>query len=192
MSTDPSLNEDVLFCDLHLFATSLLWYESIIYQSRFVTLLRCNGAVVKHEHYQMHLFRKPPFCASNDSWCRCWRIHRYVAASVWGLGCYQVHRVHRVPGFLSGRPHWVPPTHSPASECCSLQGGRHTRLRERGWRGPNSGAEVRQSGTLVYNNPSTPGTNLVSNAFAVSKLLRFRKLSIVKIIWVIYHISCRL
>ncbi len=27
--TDPLLSEDVLFCDLHLFATSLLWYESI-------------------------------------------------------------------------------------------------------------------------------------------------------------------
>ncbi len=35
---------------------------------------------MKHEHYLAHLFWNPPFCASTVSWCRCCRIHRYVAA----------------------------------------------------------------------------------------------------------------
>jgi hypothetical protein len=53
-----------------------------------------------------------------------------------------------------------PPTRSPASECCSLQGGRHTRLRERGWRGPDSDEKVRHSGTPCTN-PSTLYTPVV-------------------------------
>ncbi len=45
-----------------------------------------------------------------------------------------------ITGFLSSRPNWVTPTPSPARECCSsplwFLGGRHTRLRGRGWGDP--------------------------------------------------------
>ncbi len=53
-----------------------------------------------------------------------------------------LHKVYmQSASFLSSRPHWVPRTPSPARECCSfpllVQGGRHTRLRGRGWGDPN-------------------------------------------------------
>jgi hypothetical protein len=38
-----------------------------------------------------------------------------------GVPC-SIHRVYRVPGFLSSRPNWVPPTSSPASECYRVPG----------------------------------------------------------------------
>ncbi len=41
-----------------------------------------NEAIVRHEHYLVHLFWNPPFCASTVSWCRRCRIHRYVAAPI--------------------------------------------------------------------------------------------------------------
>ncbi len=47
------------------------------------------------------------------------------------------HRVDRVLSFLSSRPNWEYPTPSQAGECVPPppfgSGGKHTRLRERGW-----------------------------------------------------------
>ncbi len=52
----------------------------------------------------------------------------------------RVHRVDRVPGFLSSRPNWVRTPPSPAGECLlpspPLFPGGHTRLQERGWADP--------------------------------------------------------
>jgi hypothetical protein len=42
----------------------------------------------------------------------------------------------RVPGLLSSRPHWVPPPPQLQKSVASplwIQGGRHTRIRMRGW-----------------------------------------------------------
>ncbi len=53
---------------------------------------------------------------------------------------YSLSVIHRVPGFLFSRPNWVPPTSSPARDCCSSllwnQRGRNTRLRGREWWDP--------------------------------------------------------
>ncbi len=50
--------------------------------------------------------------------------------------------VYRVPGFLSSRPNWVPPLPQPQGSVApppfGFKGKRHTRLRRRGWGGPNS------------------------------------------------------
>ncbi len=46
------------------------------------------------------------------------------------------HRVNRMPGFLSSRPNRIPPPPHPQASIAPLlwvQGGRHTRLRRRGW-----------------------------------------------------------
>jgi hypothetical protein len=63
----------------------------------------------------------------------------------------QNHRVYRVPGILSSRPNWVPPT-PPARECCPstlfVQKGRHTRFLGRGCEGTQFRRRDRHSGTL--------------------------------------------
>ncbi len=82
-----------------------------------------------------------------------------------------------------------PPTPSPARWCCSpplwIQGGGHSLG---GGGGGGDPIPTKRSDTLVLLYTIIPlHMNLVSNAFAVSKVLRFRKLAIVQIIWVIYH-----
>jgi hypothetical protein len=66
----------------------------------------------------------------------------YLSAEIHRPGLQASHRVDRVPGFLSSRPNWVRlPPHLQASVVPPLVpggGGVHTRLRERGVRGPNS------------------------------------------------------
>jgi hypothetical protein len=84
-----------------------------------------------------------------------------------------MHRVGRVPSFLSSRPNWVrPPSHPQASVAPPLwlRGG-HTRLRERGLGGPNS-----DEGTdaLVWYNPSTLPCNGIVHEFKTTRyLMRF-------------------
>jgi hypothetical protein len=99
------------------------------------------------------------------------KIHRTRAARVKGFFLSTVPPrpesiPYRVPGLLSSRPNWVPPTPSPARECCSpplwIQGGRQSHFR-RGWRESIStmGHTLWYSMytcTLQYNsNPSTTG-----------------------------------
>jgi hypothetical protein len=52
------------------------------------------------------------------------------------------HREYRVPGILSSRPNWVPPTPSPTRECCSSppfgSKGADTLACGRGVGGPDS------------------------------------------------------
>ncbi len=58
------------------------------------------GTIVKHEHYMLHLFWNPPFCASTVSGCRCCWIHRYVAAPQYTVHIRVCMRyVKRVRGF---------------------------------------------------------------------------------------------
>ncbi len=62
------------------------------------------------------------------------------------------HRVDRVPGFLSSRPNWLP--RPLTSKRVQVQGGGHTRLRERGGGGANSD-EWTDTLVQVQYNPST-------------------------------------
>ena len=64
----------------------------------------------------------------------------------------------RMPGFFSSCPNWVHLTPSPAREFCSfllwVQWGRQTRLRGRGWGGPNS--EEGTNTLVLYANLTMP------------------------------------
>ncbi len=79
---------------------------------------------------------------------RCWGREDAEAAAgrrTAGLRSeFKLHRVGRELSFFSNRRNWDSPMHpSPAGECGPptvwFRGGRHTRLRERGWGSPNSG-----------------------------------------------------
>ncbi len=71
------------------------------------------------------------------------------------------HRVYRVPGFLSRRLNWVPPSYSPARECCSspppLGPGGDTLARGEGVGGPNpyEGTDTLVLYMYLYYIPST-------------------------------------
>jgi hypothetical protein len=76
------------------------------------------------------------------------------------------HRVYSLPGFAPSRPNWVPPTLSPASECCPpplwVQGGDIT-----AYDGGDGETQLRRrdihSGTLYVDfNPSTVYTRWLS------------------------------
>ncbi len=62
------------------------------------------------------------------------------------------HRVFRVPGFLSSRPNWVPPSRHPQASVAPplwVQGGRHCRLLGKEW-GTQFRRRDRHSGTHVH------------------------------------------
>jgi hypothetical protein len=86
------------------------------------------------------------------------------------------HREYRVPGILSSRPNWVPPTPSPTRECCSspsLELRRETHSLA-GWGGGPSFGEGTDTLVLyVYYSICNPSTVLVLGRSGKKKTLGY-------------------
>jgi hypothetical protein len=90
--------------------------------------------------------------------------HRHMTAHLCSCSVYTADNTGtRVPGFLSSRPNWLPPSRHPQRSVApppfGSKGGRHTRLRGRGWRGPNCDEGIDTLVLYVYYNPSTVDNN---------------------------------
>jgi hypothetical protein len=65
-----TLKKDFFYRSFVEWRCIVLWLAFICSEFALVWKYKLHSRF-KHEHYHMHLFRNPPFCASTVSWCRC-------------------------------------------------------------------------------------------------------------------------